>query len=243
MHFTPSTSRAACGVGLWLCLVGCHSPSSSVKGSAEVPPTRVGVPSSTSDHHRERPPSLASPCDAPSSGSATDDDVSAEVVSELQSPRLTLAARSLANAVAKASAAMRGVHKTSTPAGLAGVDFALSRLVLRSGSCQASLRAGLASEKLEPASVAVAPLSARDADTIDSAFEGWLRGTNSSGAPDPTPQLASAISRAAESLRLYATNGQHGPMRISGVALVDETSREAIWIFARVVEPIVERRR
>lgn len=222
-----------------LCLLSCHAqnPADDAVGEDHTAPPR------TLDDRRQGDQPSSTPCDGHSPGSDPTFAATAEATSTFKSAHLNSVAHSLTSAVSRASGAMRGVHRTLTPPGIAGVDFVLVRLALTSGSCPASLSTALASQEADPATAKVSQLADRSADAIDRAFVGWRRSTNSSGVSDPTPALAAEIAESVDQLRLYATAGTRGTSHVSGIAMVDETTREAVWIFARVVKPIVERRR
>jgi hypothetical protein len=222
---------------IWLGLLGCHSLSSPAQDAIESRQT-TGVESQKVPEPSVHQLPAASPCE-----STSGDAPSAELASAFVSPQLKTVSPQLMDAVAHASAAMTGAHKTLTTGGIAGVDFVLARFALKSGGCLAALRAAMTLQESDASAARVTRLADNTADAIDKTFDGWRRSTNSRATPDPTPTLAAEVAQAVGSLTVYNTAGQRDSSHVSGVALVDEATREAIWIFARVVEPIVERRR
>ena len=235
--------RRALRGGVWLCLFSCGSPSIPAEDVGADRQTPLAAQSRALDQPKQDSQSPSSGCDEPSTGGDQSLKAAAAVTSDFKSSRLNSAAQVLTSAIERTSVAMRGVHKTLAPGGIAGVDFILVRLTLKSGDCLASLSAAMTLQEADPAAVKVSLLTDRTAHAIDKTFVGWRRSTNSNASQDPTPALAAAIAQTVGSLRLYKTAGQRGPSTVSGIAIVDETTREAIWIFARVVEPMVEHHR
>jgi len=218
-------------VGMALSLIlplGCHldrPPEQTQRGSKD--PKRDEYPTSSS-----KP--TASACDADLALAA-----SATTVQSLKSPRLSSVAATTSDAVAVASRSMRGVHKIDDRR-LAGVDFIFVRLSLDTGSCVASLTAALVQQESDSQLAKVDALTNPARDVIDATFVGWERSTDR--AVDPASVLAESLATHLQGLLVYRTEGSRGMSRVSGVALVDKVTREALWIFARVVEPVVQKR-
>lgn len=137
---------------------------------------------------------------------------------------------------------MVGVHDTSH-GNFAGVEYLFTQLELGPARCEESLKAAVSGLDSTPNVAKVSELKNPTANAIDEAFNGWDRARWRGDTGEPGTVLADLLAKRSQGLIVYTTAGDRERTHTAGVALVDDETREALWIYAKVVEPIIEKRR
>lgn len=166
-------------------------------------------------------------------------------VSELRSPDLSTAGRTLGAALEEANGAARGMRRWALEEGAAGATYATSSHRFGGGGCVTELER-MVTETFAPSDGAVSEarlLTEIDATKIDASFDAWVRDRPAEDrAVAGLAERIEAFAGARPDLQVYVVKGGSAVARHAGVAIVDPRTREAIWIFGRAVRISAHRR-